>query len=311
MQNKMPQIETTTVGFIGLGAMGEPMALNLVKAGIPLLVWNRTAAKRELLAKAGAETVKEPAEVFARRKTIILMLANATVIDTVLQRGTPAFSQWLKDRTLINMGTNMPAYSKALALDVLAAGGRYVEAPVSGSRKPAEAGQLVAMLAGEPADIASVRPILTPMCREIVECGPVPNALLMKLAVNIFLITTITGLAESIHFAERQGLDLNKLVSILNAGQMASDISRVKTAKLLNNDFSKQAGITDVLENNRLILAAAREAGLSSPLLDVCHALYTETQAMGLGDADMIAVIRAFEQQTLQQPNAIQTSPSN
>jgi 3-hydroxyisobutyrate dehydrogenase len=95
------------------------------------------------------------------------------------------------------MATTSPGYSKALGADVGSEGGRYVEAPVSGSRKPAEAAQLVAMLAGEPEVVASVRPLLAPMCRDAIACGPVPNALFMKLAVNLFLITMVTGLVEA------------------------------------------------------------------------------------------------------------------
>ena len=117
----------------------------------------------------------------------------------------------------------------------------------------------------------------------------------MKLAVNIFLITTVTGLAESFHFAERHGLDLELLRAVLDAGQMASSISRVKTAKLASRDFEIQAGIADVLKNNRLVVDAARSAGAATPLLEVCHDLYAETLALGLGGADMASVIHAIE----------------
>ena len=126
-------------------------------------------------------------------------------------------------------------------------------------------------------------------------CGPAPNALLMKLSVNLFLISLVTGLAEAVHFADRHGLDLNQFVAVLNAGQMASDVSRVKASKLVGRDFAVQATISNVLENNRLIAEAAREAGVASPLLDVCHALYGETRALGFGDADMAAVLKAIE----------------
>lgn len=286
------------VGFIGLGSMGEPMAHHLLRAGYELVVWNRSPGKRDALAQAGAIAVENAGEVFARCPFVILMLANAAAIDAVLNRGTPSFAEYVQGCTVINMGTNLPSYSQALEADIARAGGRFVEAPVSGSRKPAEAGQLVAMLAGTPEAVASVQPLLTPMCRELVTCGPVPRALLMKLAVNIFLITTVTGLAESVHFAQRQGLDLAQLMAILDAGQMASDISKVKTAKLRAHDFAKQAGITDVLENTRFIATSARESGIASPLLDVCQTLYTETQALGLGEQDMITVIRALEHRT-------------
>src|SRR5215212_7077008 len=123
------------VGFVGLGLMGLPMALNLARAGTPLVVWNRTAARAEPLRALGAHVAADPAEVFG-------------------------------------------------------------------------AAELVAMLAGAPGTVARIRPLLGPMCRQTVVCGPVPSGLLMKLAVNIFLITTVTGLAEAHHFARAQGLDL-------------------------------------------------------------------------------------------------------
>jgi 3-hydroxyisobutyrate dehydrogenase len=286
------------LGFIGLGTMGEPMALNLLKAGQPLMVWNRSDAKRGILGEAGASVAESPAEVFAQCDRVILMLTDAAATDAVLGRGSAAFEGRVRSRTIINMATVEPSYSKGLEVDIRAGGGRYVEAPVSGSRKPAEAAELVAMLAGEAEDVAAVCHLIAPMCKSTVPCGPVPQALLMKLAVNLFLITMVTGLAEATHFAERQGLDVALFADVLNVGPMASDVSRIKTAKMVDRDFTRQASITDVLKNNRLVVEAAREAGIASPLLDACFALYGETQKLGLGDEDMIAVIRAIEHRT-------------
>jgi 3-hydroxyisobutyrate dehydrogenase len=191
------------------------------------------------------------------------------------------------------MGTTAPGYSRGLVADIEAAGGRYVEAPVSGSRIPAVKGELVGLLAGDAVD--DVRPLLAPMCHQTFVCGPVPNALLMKLAVNLYLITMVTGLAEAAHFAGRQGLDPRLFEAVLAAGPMASSVSRGKAAKLVAGDFDVQASIANVLENNRLVAEAARAAGLASPLLDVCHALYGEAASLGHGPSDMIAVIRAIE----------------
>ncbi len=285
----------TPIGFIGLGLMGEPMARNLLKAGMPLVVWNRTRSKCELLEDIGAAVAEDAAEVFARCEIVILMLLDGTVVDGVLDRHSSAFLERVQGHTLINMGTMTPGYSKALAAEVRGAGGRYVEAPVSGSRKPAETGQLVAMLGGEADDLTRVRPFLLPMCREAFACGVVPSALHMKLAVNLFMINMVTGLAEAMHFAEAHELDLAQLAQVLDSSPMASDVSRVKAAKLLAQDFAAQAAIRNVLYNNRLIAEAARAAGIASPLLDVCHALYAETEALGLGGADMVAVIHAIE----------------
>jgi len=287
-----------SVGFLGLGLMGQPMALNLAHAGAPLTVWNRTAARTEALRAAGATVAASPAEVFAQALVVILMLADGTAIDSVLGRGTPGFDALAARHTIIHMGTTSPEYSRGLAADIRAAGGRYVEAPVSGSRTPAESGQLVAMLAGESDAVEAVRPLLGPMCQHTIVCGPVPNALLMKLSVNLFLITMVTGLAEAAHFAERHGLDLRLLMEVLDAGPMASTVSRGKGAKLVNRDFDAQAAASDVLTNNQLIADAARHRQLAAPLLDVCHALFGETVAAGHGMSDMIAVLRAIESRT-------------
>lgn len=274
------------------------MALNLVRAGTPLVVWNRSAAAGEALRAAGAEVADSVAGVFERTRVVFLMLAHEQAVDEALQRGTPGFASLVAGHIVVPMGTTSPGYSRALAADVRAAAGRYVEAPVSGSRRPAEDGQLVSMVAGDPDAVAEVRQLLAPMCREVVTCGDAPQALLMKLSVNIFLISMVTGLAEAVHFAERHGVDLQRLREVLDAGPMASSVSTIKAAKLVDGDFAVQASIRDVLMNNGLIVDAARAAGVASPLLDVCQALYRETVALGHGDADMAAVVHAVAART-------------
>ncbi|MFD2415239.1 NAD(P)-dependent oxidoreductase [Amycolatopsis pigmentata] len=282
-------------GFLGLGLMGTPMAGNLARAGTPLLVWNRTAGRCEPLRAAGAEVARRPADVFAASSTVIMMLTDEHAVDSVLGRRGGEFGVEVSGRTIVHMGTTSPRYSAALGTDVAAAGGRYLEAPVSGSRGPAEAGTLVAMLAGEESLADRVRPLLAPMCRESVFCGPVPNALSMKLAINLFLITMVTGLAEAAHFARRHGLDLERFLAVHNAGPMASEASRTKLAKIVAGDFSAQAAADDVLKNSRLIFEAAREAGSRSPLLDACYSLFGETVARGDAKSDMAAVVKAFQ----------------
>jgi 3-hydroxyisobutyrate dehydrogenase len=284
-----------TVGFVGLGVMGQPMALRLVRSGTPTVVWNRSPDRCAPLAAAGARVATRPAAVFGAADVVVLMLADEAAVDAVLARRTAEFGRRVAGRTLVHMGTVSAAFSQALDADIAEAGGAYVEAPVSGSRGPAEAGELVAMLAGWDAAVERVRPLLAPMCREMISCGPVPGALLTKFAVNLFLITMVTGLTEAFCFADRHGLDLCRLAKVLDAGPMASVVSRTKARKVIENDFTVQASITNVLENNRLIAQAAKDAGVASPLLDVCHALYGETVALGHGGADMAAVIRAIQ----------------
>jgi len=285
-------------GFIGLGTMGLPMALNMARAGTRLVVWNRSQFKADALAEAGASVAETPAQVFAEAPIVFLMLANGAVIDLVLERGTPRFADMVAGSTVVHMGTTQAAYSEQLARDTQAVGGRYVEAPVSGSRRPAESGQLVGMLAGPDEAVSQVLPLLAPVCASTACCGEVPRATQMKLAVNLFLITQVAGLAEAYHFADRSGLDLQTFQSVLDSGPMASAVSRLKLEKLVRGDFEVQASISDVFYNNRLVADAARRAQVCSPLLDACHDLFEEAERLGHGHEDMAAVLRAFEART-------------
>jgi len=113
------------------------------------------------------------------------------------------------------------------------------------------------MMAGEPEVVHEIRPQLVPMCHEQIFCGPIGNGLLMKLAVNQFLLVMANGLTEAIHFADRNGLDRTHFEAVLNAGPMVSNVSRIKLAKLIAGDYSPQAAIADALNSTRLITDAA------------------------------------------------------
>lgn len=284
-----------SVGFLGLGIMGLPMAVRLVRAGTPVVGWSRRSGPAEVVRAAGARVAGSPDEVLRECGTVVLMLRDAAAADEVLGRGTDRFAA-VRGRTIVHMGTTSPEWSRALGEDVERAGGTYVEAPVSGSRVPAERGELVAMVAGDPGPVERVRELLGPLCRETVACGPVPGGTVTKLAVNTFLVTMVTGLAEAFHFAVGHGLDPRRVQAVLDAGPMASAVSRGKAAKLVDRDFAVQASVRDVAYNSRLIVEAARTA---APLMDVCCALYREAADDGLGDADMAAVVRALEARTV------------
>ncbi|MGY5050009.1 NAD(P)-dependent oxidoreductase [Streptomyces sp. 900105755] len=285
-------------GFVGLGVMGQPMALNLARAGTPLVVWNRTPERAEPLRAAGARVAATVAEVFAHARVVFVMLVDGTVTDAVLGRGGPDFAKLVAGRVVVSTGSTAPEYARSLAADVEAAGGRFVEAPVSGSRKPAEAGELVAMLGGDPDTVAEVRPLLAPMCRETVHCGPAGSGVLMKLAVNLYLDTTLAALAEAVHFAQRQGLDLETFRAVIDSGQLGSGITRVKVPMLAAHDFTVQAATADAYANTRLIADAARAAGIATPMLDLSSELYGESVRLGNARLDMSSVLTAIEART-------------
>ena len=290
------------LGFVGIGHMGEPMAANLRRAGVALTVWNRTPGKCDALAALGANVAPSVDALFAQCDIVMLMLFDSAAVDAVLGRGTPAFAARVAGRVVIHLGTTSPAYSHALGSDIAAAAGRYVEAPVSGSRGPAERGELVGMLAGDADTLDRVRPLLRPFCTRVFDCGAVPGALRMKLAANHYLVGTVAVLAETMHAAAAGGIDLALLRDVLDAGPMASSVSRAKLDKLVHGDFGAQAAIRDVATIAELVLAECERGGSDTPLLRRCAALYRKAARTGHGDADMAAVIHAFAQPQPDEP---------
>jgi 3-hydroxyisobutyrate dehydrogenase len=283
--------------------MDEPMAANLLRARGNLAVWNRSPAAAQRLQTLGARVMATPAEVFDTFDTVILMLANLEAINHTLGRTARSFTSPVRGRVIVNMGTVAPVESKQLSEALLAQGATYVEAPVSGSRVPAENAALVAMLAG-PADTAKqVEGLLTAMCRSVFRCGEVPGALTTKLAVNVFLIDMVTGLAEATRFAEGNGVDLDVFRAVLDSGPMSSDVSRMKIAKLLAGDYAAQATIRDVRYNSRLILDQAHGTGTELPLLADSERLLGAAEQLGHGDADMVAVLLALREVARQRQN--------
>lgn len=283
------------IGFIGLGHMGVPMARNLTLSGVPLKVWNRSAHATLWFKEHCVVVSATASDVFETCSTIFLMLANSSAIDSVLERGTPQLQRHVAGRTIVNMGTTSPQYSQELERDIISAGGRFVECPVSGSRVPAEEGSLVAMIAGADDSVTEVIHLISSMCAHRFRCGAIPRALVTKLAVNHFLITMVTGLVEATHFAQCHQLDLQQFSEIIGKGPMASKISTGKLHKLSDGDLSAQAALRDVLMNTELIIDATKRLGIASPLLNDCLYLYREADGLGLGDSDMIAVLASLE----------------
>ncbi|MDG2341335.1 MAG: NAD(P)-binding domain-containing protein, partial [Paracoccaceae bacterium] len=163
---------TKRIGFIGLGDMGTPMARRLIDTGSDLGVWTRSAEKRAEFSKTGAIAAENPKQLFELCDVVIIMLASADVLDEVLERGTEQFNELVRDCILIQMGTTVPDYSRGLEADILKAGGRYAEVPVSGSSVPAASGQLVAMQACDPETLMAIDAVIAPLIAAKVDCGP-------------------------------------------------------------------------------------------------------------------------------------------
>lgn len=277
--------------------MGAPMAARLCAAGLTPTVYNRSPGPAGVLRARGAKVAESSAHLFASCDAVILMLADGAAVDSVLARREPDFAERVEGRLIVNMGTHSPAFSLALSKEIAAAGGTFVEAPVSGSRGPAEAGELVAMLAGDADGVARARTILAPMCNAMVVAGAVPTALSMKLAVNLYLIASVTALAEAAHLARLSNVRLDQFAEVIGSGTLGSAVARAKLDRIVRGDFSPQAAIADVVKNARLVEALAAEVFADIPLLQESRMRFETVAASGLGGLDMAAILASYEPQ--------------
>lgn len=289
------------VGVVGLGAMGEPVARNLVAAGLQVVLFNRSADKAEPF-RGHAVITASAHEVFRSSEVILLLVPGAPEIDQVLQRSDGVVRVPVRDKIVVNMATVAPGYSQSLAGAVAAQGGRYVEAPLSGSRKPAAAGELVVLTASAHEDVLDrVQPLFDAIGKQTMRCGAPPNAMRMKLANNLLLITLLVGFAEAFHFAQALGLDPERFVELVLAGPMANDVFRGKAGKLLAADFAAEAAIKNVHKDSRLISAEARRASASTPVAATIADLLAAAEN-DLAEDDIIGVIQVLEQTSADRP---------
>jgi 3-hydroxyisobutyrate dehydrogenase len=288
--------EGVRLGFIGLGRMGLPMATRLMAAGHKLSVWNRSTRPLELAASQGASVAFNLAELFDVSDVILISLSNEIAIDLVLGRIDDRMQISLNKQTIIQLGTTSPSYSRQLEAAIRANGGQFIEAPVSGSRRPAEDGELVGLIgAANEADYRLAETLLHPLTTKTYRCGEVGEAMSLKLAVNSFLISMVLGLAEAWSFADRLGIDLALFRDVLDAGPMASAVSRSKLEKLCGNQLTAEASIADVLMNAGLISKLAQKVDFPLVLGMQCEKLLDRAVVSGLGEEDMIAVSKVMK----------------
>ncbi|KAM0324442.1 hypothetical protein ACHAQA_008224 [Verticillium albo-atrum] len=274
------------VGFMGLGVMGTPMALNLARK-FPLTVWNRSPSKYALLRQAGAIVAPTPRALAEDTDIIFTMLFNEAAFNSILDR---EFKEVIRGKTLINTSSVSVQFSQYLADQVHQAGGHFIEMPVSGSKVPAEQGHLVGMIAGDRSVADLIQPIVEPITKEAIYCGDIGMGLKTKYAVNLYLITMTAGLAESMALARAQGLDVEAFSQVLNAGPMASAYSKIKIAKMLNEDWSPQAAIRDCFNITQLIGSASDAdytgGNPASPKYEALPELRANIFANGTGHVD-------------------------
>ena len=283
------------VGFIGLGIMGRPMALNIVKGGHKLTVFNRSSDKAKPLTDAGATVAPAPKAVAEASDVIILMLAGPEAIDAVLAGPAGLMAGLRKGQTLINMSTVSPQYARQLAEKLAARSVATIDAPVSGSRKPAEEGALV-VLAGGPKDrIAELEPLLLCMGKKVVYCGDTGQGASLKMAVNLLLGIMAAGISEAVNLAQNCGLDTATVLEVMLAGPMGCALFEFKKPMLIDGSYSAQFPLKHMTKDLRFALQTADENGAMVPIGHTVFQLYRQSMEQGLADMDFAAVKKVFQ----------------
>ncbi|MCX7983170.1 MAG: NAD(P)-dependent oxidoreductase [Syntrophales bacterium] len=284
------------VGFIGAGIMGRPMAANLLKGGLELYVWNRTRDKCNDLIAAGAKWGESPAFLARECDVTFSMLADPAASVDVCFGLDGVVTGIGEGRGYIEMSTIDPGTARRIADAVTKAGGRFLEAPVSGSKKPAEEGTLIIMAAGDRSLYDEVEKAFGMMGKMSLYLGEVGRGAQMKLCVNLVMGGMMAAFCEGLALASRIGLDLRDMLNILDAGAMSNPMFRMKGGLVLSNDFPVAFPLKHMQKDLRLALLLADEAGQSLPATAVVNELFKKARGQNLGDLDFAALWRVTKE---------------
>lgn len=286
---------TETIGFIGLGIMGKPMARNLLKAGYPLVVHNRSQVAVDELVSAGAVAASSPAEVARRADVVITMLPDSPDVRSVVL-GTDGLLSGARDGgVLIDMSTIAPTVTREIAAEAAKLGVKTLDAPVSGSEQGAIGGTLAIMVGGEAAVVERCRPILSAMGKSVVHVGGVGMGHTVKLVNQIIGLATLEAVCEGLVVAAKAGVDLGTLLEAIGGGAAASWQLQNMTPKIAERDFRPGFMVRLAQKDLRLALGLADDLHASVPSAALTHQMYRSIEASGEGNAGIQALVKALE----------------
>jgi 2-hydroxy-3-oxopropionate reductase len=283
------------IGFIGLGIMGKPMARNLLKAGFPLVVHNRSRAAVDELVKQGATAATSSREVAEAADIIITMLPNSPDVELVAL-GPNGIKQGARSGQLfIDMSTINPIVSQKIAGELAPSGVAMVDAPVSGGEKGAIEAALSIMAGGEPQDFERALPVFNVLGKTITHMGPLGAGGFTKLANQIIVAVNLTAIGEALVFGAKAGVDPQKMIRALSGGLAGSKCLDQKNEKILSGDFAPGFKVDLHFKDLNLIQDAARSIGVPIPTAAFVEQLFAALRARGRGGLDHSGVITFFE----------------
>lgn len=297
----MDTSEQQTVGFLGLGPMGMPMAHALADGGLQVVAWNRTASKvGQLQERAPSVTAAaNPREVAQAARTVVAMLPDLPQLEALLEGPDGLLAGWEvagatpseEPPLLVVTSTVSPVRVAELGSELHARAVRLVDAPVSGGPGGAESRTLSVMVGGDPEDVQRLAPVLAAMGSTVRHLGPLGAGSLTKACNQAVVGATLVALGEAVRLAEAGGLDVATVLEVLGGGLAGSAALRQKGERYLTRDFSGGGNCRNQLKDHSIILEAGRRYGVRQPVSEVTRDLYAEVVESGGGDLDHAGVI--------------------
>jgi 2-hydroxy-3-oxopropionate reductase len=293
---RKPPSPRPVVGVIGLGIMGAPMARNLLRAGFPLVVWNRTASRADALVAEGAQGAGSPREVAERAAITITMLSDSPdVADVYRTPETGVLAGAGPGDVLVDMSTISPRVARELAEEAAARGAAMLDAPVSGGDVGAQEGTLSIMVGGDADALARARPALEALGTRITHAGGSGAGQVVKACNQIVVGLTLEALGEALVLGSKAGVDPRAIVEALAGGLAASRLLEVRGAKLLARDFAPGFKLDLHAKDLAIVLDTARELDVPLPGVALVAELFEAERERGRGEADNSTVVRALE----------------
>ena len=290
-----PEPERETLAFLGLGALGTPMAANLLKADFPLTVHNRNRDREEALAPLGARRAATPLEAATGTTLLCLCLSDDAAVRAVLLEGPDAAIGGLAPGSLvIDFSTIAPATSEELAARLSERGVAYLDAPVTGGTEGAKAGSLSVLVGGEEDDLERARPLLEVVGGRISHFGPVGSGQRVKAVNQVLVAGSYAAVAEALALGQRLGLPMERVCEALMEGAAGSWALRHRSANMLGGTFPLGFRLALHHKDLQIALGAAAAAGLELPVSGQVAAIEAELMAAGHGDEDVSALARWF-----------------
>lgn len=284
-----------TVGLIGLGLMGKPMGGNLLKAGFPLVVWNRTKQRADDLVDKGARWAASPREAAAQSDVLITIVSDPPAVEQVLWGKDGALDGLRRGSIYIDSSTVSPDLARRAAKACSERGVDYLDAPVTGGTWGAEKGELVFMIGGRAETLERAKPVFEAVGTRFFLLGPNGAGQTVKLAMNLLLALQVEALAESLALVTKAGIPGERLIEVMQSSMARAAVLDVKAPQMLKNDYPPSFPLRLMHKDVRLAVELAKQEGVRLPAGEAAYTTYSAVKDAAKEDLDYAAVARFWK----------------